>query len=369
MRQKAKLILPITILLAVFLSPFVISQNSSATVSVANNNIKTLEQLLEKRVKYFTPTSSYVPDRIVNILIVPGHDDEYSGAVFGGIKEVEFNREIAQRLFTYLSQEPGINPILAHEKNEYNASLLYAFANYREEIEYFIEKSISNFESKIEKQEIELEDSGFHNAAVPEARYRLYGINWWANQRDIDLIIHIHFNDYADRKSKKVGEYSGFAIYTPGENFENHELSKVLGESIFDELVKIRPISNLPFESEGIIEGHELIAVGANESLKAGSVLIEYGYIYEDSFQDKNKRDVTFDYLAYMTYLGIKNVFNENSFTKSEIEIKTTPNKTTRDNLIWQFEKAREGLYPPEGKTLRDCPIAGYFGECSRLVK
>lgn len=366
-KAKQKILLGCAILFLVI--PFGISNSSSN--KIPNNGIekfKTLEDLLGKRKRYFTPNSSLAPDRIFRILVVPGHDDEYSGAVFNQTKEVELNRKVANKLVEFLSKEPGIEVVSAHQENKYNPFLDFAFVHYKEKIEYFMEQSISGFLYKKEKEEIDLGDSDFHNAAVPDVRYRLYGINWWATQNQIDLVIHIHFNDYRDRK-KGEHKYDGFSMYIPGEHFGNHELSKIVGESIFKQLKKIRPISNLPYEEEGIIEGHELIAVGSHESLSSGSVLVEYGYIYEDIFHDPLKQDVTFDYLAYATYIGIKDALGENYFSKENLSPKITPNKTTRDNLIWQFEKALKGIYPPQGKDLRDCPITGYFGECSRMVK
>lgn len=367
MIKNAKYIIPTILVLCIFSIPFTISSSSLSSRNPFQT-FKTIEDILEKRKRYFTPASIFVPDRIFKVLIVPGHDDEYSGAVYGGVEEVELNRLVAQKLFEYLNKEPGMQPILAHEENRYNPFLEFYFSKYKNDIESFMEKSKRDFTKKLKKEDAELEDSGFHNAAMPDARFRLYGINWWSNQNQIDLVIHIHFNDYADRKGKEK-KYNGFSIYTPGEFFGNYKLSNAVAYSIFDELKKIRPISNLPYEEEGVIEGHELIAVGSNESLYAGSVLIEYGYIYEDIFQDEEKRDVAFDYLAYSTYVGIKNFLDEESFKKETAQLSVQKNKTTENNLIWQFEKALEGVYPPKGKTLRECPITGYFGECSKLVK
>jgi hypothetical protein len=112
-----------------------------------------------------------------------------------------------------------------------------------------------------------------------------------------------------------------------------------------------------------------LIAIGANESLEAGSILIEYGYIYEPVFLDPATRDTSLDYFAYATYSGIKKMLGETPKEKEIQEVQTLKNKTSQSNLIWQFNKAFVGAYPPEGKALRDCPISGYFGKCSQEVK
>lgn len=364
MKKIAKKVFPGILMLSFLFLPFAIS-NSSSHDSFLNLPAKTLEHILEKRKTYFE--GGFGTNRIISILIVPGHDDGSSGAYFNGIREVEFNREVAQKLYDYLILEPGINPILAHKDNDYISFIKNAFVFNRPEIEKFIDTAVDNFKEIREDQDIV--DPGFHNAALPEARYRLYGINWWANRSDIDLVIHIHFNDYRDRPRNGAGKYDGFSIYIPGEHFQNYELSKKLGEAIFEEVKKIRPVSNLPYEEDGIIEGHELIAIGSNDSVRSGSVLIEYGYMYEDVFQDETKRDITFDYLAYSTYVGIKNLLQEKPLIRTAPATQITNNKTTQDNLIWQFERAMRGLYPPTDKTLRDCPITGFFGECSRAVR
>jgi N-acetylmuramoyl-L-alanine amidase len=367
MNKKAKIKFSLLIMLCIFLFPFMIS-NSSLAAKGELKTFKTAEELLEKRKRYFTPSSVVVPDRILKILIVPGHDDQYFGAVYKDVKEVELNRIVAQKLAEYLQREPGIEVTIAHEQNMYNPFLQFIFSMYKNDIENFIENSKYNFLKKIKKQKIELQDTGFHNTALPEVRHRLYGINWWANYMQADLVIHIHFNDYAGRKGSEK-KYDGFSIYIPGEHFGNHALSKSAANFVFEELKKIRPVSNLPQEQKGIIEGHELIAIGSNESLHAGSMLIEYGYIYEDVFHNPIIKDAKFDYLAYSTYVGIKKFLGENYFAKPSQVLDIQKNKTTRDNVTWQFEKAFEGKYPPEGKTLRDCPITGFLGGCSQMVK
>jgi N-acetylmuramoyl-L-alanine amidase len=137
------------------------------------------------------------------------------------------------------------------------------------------------------------------------------------NNQDFDLVIHIHFNDYRGHKRNKIGKYTGFSVYVPDKLFENYELSRALGESIFNEIKKVQTVSTLDKEKKGIIEDQELIAVGANASLEAGSVLIEYGYIYEDKIFDEKKRAATLDDFAYATYVGIKDLLKETPAPKS----------------------------------------------------
>ena len=338
-------------------------------LEAATKQFATLDQILEKRQNYFNHMQGRTVNRLVNVLIVPGHDDEYWGTEFKGIKEVELNRIVAQKLYEYLSQEEGINPVLASTESGYNSIFENYFRREENKIEKFIKETKKDFSKKIDEEEFLQIEKNFHNVAPDEVVYRLYGINRWINNQDFDLVIHIHFNDHAGRKWNKVGKYDGFSIYTPGKLFANYDVSRKLADSVFEELKKIRPVSNLEEEQDGVIEDHELIALGANESLEAGSILIEYGYIYEPVFLDPATRDTSLDYFAYATYSGIKKMLGETPKEKEIQEVQTLKNKTSQSNLIWQFNKAFAGLYPPTGKTLRDCPISGYFGECSRLVK
>lgn len=370
MIQNAKHILYLLLLLLIFIAPVHIFELHNQDLEASNDeDPKTMGQILEKRKNYADKVQSRSANKLVNILVVPGHDDESYGTRFKTLKEVELNRILAQKLFHYLSKEQGINPVLASDENGYNPIFETYFLSEKENIEEFIESSKESFSEKILSEHLENVENDFHNVAASEVAYRLYGINRWVNTQDFDLVIHIHFNDHRGRKKTQVGKYDGFAIYTPGPLFENHELSRILADSIYSELLKIRPVSNLESEEEGIIEDHELIALGANESLEAGSILIEYGYIYEPIFTDPLRRDTSLDYLAYATYAGVMRSMNEVPISKEYSLQNTSKNKITNNNLMWQFQKALDGLYPPDEKTLRDCPITGYFGKCSQLVK
>jgi N-acetylmuramoyl-L-alanine amidase len=368
-RQNAKNTLFLFLLLAVLVAPastFEIHENDA---EAASREFATLDQILEKRSNYLNQVQGRTVNRLVNILIVPGHDDEHWGTEFKGLKEVELNRIVAQKVYEYLLSEEGINPVLASDTQGYNSIFENYFRREENKIEKFIKDSKKDFSKKVDEEEFKQVEKNFHNTAPDKVIQRLYGINRWVNNQNFDLVIHIHFNDHAGRKWNQTGKYDGFSIYTPGKLFDNYEISRTLADSIFEELKKIRPVSNLEEEKEGVIEDHELIAIGANESLEAGAILIEYGYIYEPVFLDPATRDTALDYFAYATYSGIKKMLGENPKAKDVYEVEILKNKISQSNLIWQFQKAFEGKYPPKGKTLRDCPISGYFGECSKAVK
>lgn len=369
MKQNAKQSLYLSLLLIIFLIPAPTFDLYEHDLEAATGDFASLTSILEKRQNYLNQIEGRTINRLVNVLIVPGHDDEYWGTEFKGLKEVELNRIAAQKLHDYLSLEEGINPVLASNEKGYNSIFEKYFRREESKIERFIKDTKKSFSKKVDEEEFKQVEKNFHNTAPSEVVYRLYGINRWVNNQNFDLVIHIHFNDHAGRKWNRVGEYDGFSIYTPGKLFSNYEVSRKLADSIFEELKKIRPVSDMPTEEDGVIEDHELIAVGANESLEAGSILIEYGYIYETLFLDPATRDTALDYVAYSTYSGIKKMLGEEPKSKEKPTTEILKNKVSKDNIEWQFQKALEGKYPPEGKTLRDCPISGYFGECSRLVK
>lgn len=365
MKQKAKNNVYAILILLLLLIPFKTFEIDSNNMGAAISQLPNISQILEKRENYKGKVSKRSVNKLVNILVVPGHDDVHWGTEFKGVKEVELNRIVGQKLFEYLSQEEGINPVLVSTNFGYSSMFDTYFRNEKDKIGSFINESKFNFTKKISEEDFNKIENNFHNVAPGEMIQKLYGINNWVNNQEFDLVIHIHFNDYGGRKWNTEGEYDGFAIYTPGTLFKNYELSRTLADSIFGELKKVRQVSNLEEEVEGVIEDHELIALGANESLNAGSILIEYGYIYEPIFMDMSLRDTALDYSAYATYRGIKKMLHEVPKEKEILQVQIAENETTTANLVWQFQKTLEGVYPPKGKSLRDCPISGYFGECS----
>ena len=369
MKQNAKLIFYLFGVLVLFATPSFIFELQDHELEAAISKAKTLDQVLEKRERYFNSKSSRSGDRLVNILIVPGHDDVSHGTEFRGLREVDLNRELAQDLYGYLSKEPGINVVTVSSQNGYSDIFNRYFDREKRKIEDFIKKSKKSFAKQIRKEDPELGDTTFHNTASSDVVLKLYGINKWATTQKFDLVIHIHFNDYRGRTWNEVGDKVGFSIYTPGKFLENHELSRKLADSIFEELKKVRPVSTLETEKDGVIENHALIAVGANQTVTAGSVIVEYGYIYENQFQDPSYRSVALDTYAYATYRGIKKLLNEKPDEKVFEKVSITQNKNTLDNLKWQYRQSLLGTYPPIDKNFIDCPVSGFYGDCSKGVK
>ena len=244
---------------------------------------------------------------VLKILIVPGHDPVARGAEFGDLVEEELTRQFAGELAKQLKKQPNWRVMLARDvvTGQYQPELARYFVR-----EY---EAISSFRAQLRDRLLALISSGDvqarvvvpHNFAAEDVAFRLYGINKWANENDIDLILHIHFNDYPRKKLSKPGAYTGFSVYIPERQYPNARASRAIGSQVFAALKQYFPVSNLPLENVGLVEDQELIALGANASLDKPSILIEYGYIYEPQFRSPGTRAAVFEALAFNTIRGL----------------------------------------------------------------
>ena len=241
---------------------------------ILSHNPKTIVDI---QLKYSTVSTYGSSAKKVRILIVPGHEPGYGGAEFGSLKErdltVELGKDLQQFLQgnshyeTYITRDDQAwDPTFAtYFKNDWNDIIAWTKA-YKQEMSHLI--SIGTM-----KQDV---PTVVHNNAPTDVAYRLYGITKWANENDIDITIHIHFNDYRGHPNGVPGEYSGFAIYVPEKQYSNSTTTDAIALSIFKRLIKYNPVSDLPGESTGIVEEPDLIAIGADNTSNAASMLIEY---------------------------------------------------------------------------------------------
>ncbi|MEK7390797.1 MAG: N-acetylmuramoyl-L-alanine amidase [Patescibacteria group bacterium] len=314
----------------------------------------------------------------VKVLTVPGHDAQFSGTEFNGLKEVELNMELGEKLYQLLKSEPSLDVYLSQTKGGYDPRLLTYFGENRDSILEFIEKHKGVMENFVRAGEIQRVVNVKHNPAPSEMVLRLFGINKWANENGMDVVIHIHFNDYPGRRKDREEKYSGFSIYVPENQYSNAKGSKSVAKSIYQRLAKLYPQSNLAIEDDGVIEDQELIAIGANNTLDGAGMLIEYGYIYEPLFSNPSLRDTVTSDLALQTFLGIMDFFGESPTKAVGGEHQTnyvpydwqedldTGNEADADVLSLQAALVLEGVYPPQGETKNDCPLSGYFGQCTK---
>src|SRR3989344_5385054 len=55
----------------------------------------------------------------IKILIVPGHDNQFSGAVFNGVREADLNLELAKKLVSSLAEDTRLYVTIARDDSGY----------------------------------------------------------------------------------------------------------------------------------------------------------------------------------------------------------------------------------------------------------
>ncbi len=312
----------------------------------------------------------------VKILIVPGHDAEFPGASYKNVNERELNLALAEELHALLKKEPRFEITLSQTDEGYHPELRSYFSTRRDDILAFAAKQKGLMERYVQRGKIARVVNIQHNAAPGEMVLRLYGINRFANENGIDIVLHIHFNDYPGRKRDAPGKYSGLAVYVPERQYSNAKGSQSVAEAVRKRLATLYPESDLPQERAGVVEDQELIALGASNTLDGAGMLIEYGYIYEPAWANPETREAVVDDLAFQTYLGIKDFFEEADDQKNTLATALLPHRfdrdlservsAKRDVLSLQAALTLTGVYPPQGKTKNDCGLTGFFGPCTR---
>ncbi len=169
----------------------------------------------------------------VNILIVPGHDEEYWGTEFNDIHEADITVAIAQFLYNDLKKDPRLNVTITRTQMGYADTFKNYFETHRQDIVEFIASSTAAFKQQISAGTKSQNEIVPHATAKPEVAIRLYGINKWANENNIDITLHLHVNDQGGRRWGVAGEYTGIAIYIPQNQFSNAGASAVVGTSRF----------------------------------------------------------------------------------------------------------------------------------------
>lgn len=360
---------------------FSYATNQFASVILSHNP----KQVADIQARYYSPVSNVAPLGMqwahtkVRILIAPGHEPHYGGAEYGSLKERAMTVELANDLATYLKGNDHYQVFVTRDSEDWSAPFADYFKN--------------NWQSIIDWQKASAQDMAhrisvgsaskpiptvYHNSAPDSVAYRLYGITKWANENDIDITIHIHFNDAPDHANRVPGDHTGFAVYIPERQYANSTTSRIVAETIFKRLSRYNPVSDLDGESAGIVEDSDLIAIGAHNTADAASMLIEYGYIYEPQFLNEKTRDVAIKDLAFQTYLGLQDFFGASeSLTESRMYDtvalphswkNTISEKNTQNTDVFALQSALliDGEYPPATKMLSDCPRTGKLGPCTQ---
>jgi N-acetylmuramoyl-L-alanine amidase len=354
------------------------SMEDQLAAVILNNNPKTIAEI---KSRYNSSGVFDVKAKKVRILLVPGHEPDYGGAEYGLLREREMTVELVKDLQQLLQKNSKYEIFVTRDDKAWDPT----FANYWktgwDDIIAWQKghKDIVTNMTRIGKIS-SLTPSVVHRSAPPNVALRLHGIGKWANENDIDIVLHIHFNDSAGHPAGVPGRYSGFSIYVPQKDYYNSTTTKALADSVFKRLQRLNAVSDLPGESEGIIEDQDLIAIGANNSVDAASMLIEYGYIYEPQFTNNELRDKALQDLAFQTYLGLQDFFEPRSpfATAASFDTLAVPYKWSNsvassnanfsDVYALQTALVLDGVYPPAGKTLNDCPRTGTIGGCTRAA-
>jgi N-acetylmuramoyl-L-alanine amidase len=322
----------------------------------------------------------------VHVLVMPGHEPGYGGAEYRDLKEREMNVEVAGYLAGFLKGNTHFEVVVPRTNAEWNEPFASYFKNASSSIKDFNLRQKDEMARLIKAGALKRQsDTIYHNDAPTDVALRIFGINKWANENKVDVSIHIHFNDYPRRSARNPGEYSGFTIYVPEKQYSNSNTTKAIADSLMKRLSHYYPTSNMPQETDGIVEDQDLIAIGSHNTSDAPSMLVEYGYIYEPQFQDSVSRSVILKDMAFQTYLGLQDFFGAGNDVTLSYDNLILPHKWTRilskksvaaaaakgdssiyeDVIALQTVFIREGLYPPLGETKTSCPRTGGFGPCT----
>lgn len=314
----------------------------------------------------------------VRVLLVPGHEPDYGGSEFGALKERDLAVTLSGYLSEYLTATKLYEVTVVRDKAAWNPLFASYFEREWNAIPAWRRENAQSLERLVAVGTLkEVKPVVVHNTARSDVAIRLHGINKWANEQSIDIVIHVHFNDYPHANTSVAGKYSGFVLYVPESQYYNSTTTRAVAASITKRFGAYSPTSNMPQESDGIVGSPDLIAIGSNNSADAASMLIEYGYLYEPQFTNPAVRDSAVRDLAYQTYLGIQDFFNPkiNNDPRGYGTV-TLPYSwpvgtelaqlNARDVFALQSALLKQGFYPPPYKTKNDCPRTGTFGPCTR---
>ncbi len=321
-----------------------------------------------------TTTPPIIPEKKVRILLVPGHEPSEGGTQFGSIYERNLTVELAKNLQNLLNSDGKYEVFITRDTKSWYPNFSDYFTVHGNEIKQWQESSELNASKIVSTASSSI---SVVNAAPAEVALRLYGITKWANENNIDLVLHIHINDDADHRKNVAGDYSGIAIYTPAMQYSNGSSTKQIADAVFSRLSQYNPVSNFPSESNGIVVDPELIAVGVYNTAISASMLIEYDYIYQPQFLISQTRTLALKDFAYQTYLGLQDYFDKINGVSSYLPYNpsflykwNTPvtGKYSASKNIYALQTAMilAGVYPPAGKNMNDCPRSGIFGICTK---
>lgn len=326
------------------------------------------------------PAWKYGMGMPLRVLIVPGHDNDYAGAVYDGVREADMTLALGASLAQRLSADPQLEVTLARTGEGYLPELATYFTDEEDAISEFIDEHKTATNEAIEEGNIEVTEQVPHNTAPGPVALRLYGINKWLGEQGYDLVIHIHFNDDGERKWNERGDYRGYTVYVPETGLPNAPLAHILGDAVGYRMDMSFAQSTMPLEAEkanevGTVPDFTLVALGSNRTLDIPSILVEYSYLYESLAHSDIVFPVTKDVMARATEIGIHDFLRGRSNEKNlsyTFEKDMKPGKSpSRDVAALQYALIEEAVFPPlDAKDPSSCVVDGVFGDCTtRAVK
>jgi N-acetylmuramoyl-L-alanine amidase len=219
------------------------------------------KSVVDLKTKYFSndgPFWKKKNETKVKILLVPGHEPSYGGAEYSNLFERDMVVDLAKELEQFISGNDRYQVFVARDKTDWSpifsdyfktawADIIAWTKGHQEEVKKL--ERIGEFHPVVPPV--------IHNKAPKDVAYRLYGISKWSNENDIDIIIHIHFNDNPGHSKNSPGQYSGFAIYIPQNEYLNSTTTQSVAKAIFNRLQKYNPVSDFSGEKAGIVEFSE----------------------------------------------------------------------------------------------------------------
>jgi len=317
----------------------------------------------------------------IHIAIMPGHEPGYGGAHYKDLKERDMNIVLSEYLTSFLDSDDAFEVTLLRDEVAWLPELETYFETHKKEIDTYISKQKALTHDLLLKDELSFDDSAdvFHGDAPSDIAYRLYAINHWLSyETDVDMVIHVHYNDTASRNIR-AQDPSGMAIYVPHSHYTNHEPSVRAAEYIYKRLQPWHVPSNHRQEIDGVVPNHKLIALGTKNTLTVAALLIEYGYIYEYRYQDPEVfREIAFDQ-ALQTYWGIRDFFEDTDVSSDVLQKQSGLFARIPEELLplrqdipqqpavvsLQALLRSADTYPVGNDTLRECPIDGLYGPCT----
>jgi N-acetylmuramoyl-L-alanine amidase len=243
-----------------------------------------------------------VPVKTFNVLIIPGHDVKSGGANYKNIYERDLAAEIGVRISAILNRDLHYNVIVARDTDRWNPILANYFQNENQQIINWKDECQANDKNLIASgQKKYVPDMADHSEVSSDMSVKLYGMNKWANENAIDLVLNLHFNDEQRPNMNAPGDLTGFAIFIPENQMKNSADTRPAAQDAFNELKKIEPP-----EINHLMEDQSLIALGASGTLNVPSMLIEYAYIYEKELRTDAERENALNKMAEQTALGVE---------------------------------------------------------------